>query len=243
MERAAVSLSAPRSAVFTDGLGERRLVADAAGREAFEWLCLRSELASVPSFEFALRERAGRLGSFRHPAYARVRSVERLNEPGATLTLVSDHVEGIRLSDVLARVDARRVPLDINTALHLIRQLVPAVALLHETARDAAHGALGPERLVVTPQGRLIVVEHVCGAAIEQLHFSQERYWTELRVPVPKSAGPVRFDQRTDVMQIGITALSLVLGRLVKDEEFPGHLDEMLASARAVSPRGGSEGL
>ena len=243
MERAAVSLSAPPAVVFEDGLGERRLVADAGGRESSEWLCLRTDLSSVPSFEFALRERVGRFASFRQAAYARVRSVERLNDPGATLTVVSDHAEGIRLSEMLASVESHGLQLDINAALCMVRQLAPAVAQLHEFGRDAAHGAIGPERLIVTPQARLVVVEHVCGSALEQLRYSQERYWTELRVPVPRAAGPARFDQRTDVLQIGITALSLVLGRLIREEEFPAKLADVLASTWAVSARGGFEPL
>jgi hypothetical protein len=243
MERAAVSLSAPPSVVFHDGLGERRLVVDPTGRETFEWLCLRSELASVPSFEFALRERVSRLAGFRHASYARVRSVERLNDPDATLTVVSEHAAGVRLSEILSNVEAQGLALDINSALCLIRQLVPAVALLHESSRDASHGALGPERILVTPQGRVVIVEHVCGSALEQLRFSQERYWTELRVPLPRSAGPARFDQRADVLQIGITALSLVLGRLLREDEFPSRLGEVVASTWAVSARGGFEPL
>ena len=62
-------------------------------------------------------------------------------------------------------------------------------------------------------------------------------------MPLPRSAGPARFDQRTDVLQIGITALSLVLGRLLHDEEFPSRLGEVLASTWAVSVRGGFEPL
>jgi len=41
---------------FRDGLGERTLTNNAAG-DPIEALCLRRELAVVPSFEFALRER------------------------------------------------------------------------------------------------------------------------------------------------------------------------------------------
>ena len=246
MERAAVSLSAPPSVVFHDGLGERRQTIDPTGHDTLELLCFRDALASVPSFEFALRERVGRLAGFRHAYFARVRSVDRLNDRDQTLALVSDHVPGIRLSELLATADARGVSLDINTALCLIRQLVPAIAALHEHARDlasSAHGALGPERLVVTPNARLIVVEHVMGGAIEQLRFSQERYWTELRIAVPRSAGPARFDHRTDVTQFGLVALSLILGRLLRDEEYPSRVGEVLASTWAVSARGGFEPL
>ena len=243
MERAAVSLSAPPSVVFHDGLGERRQTVDPTGHDTLELLCLRDALSSVPSFEFALRERVGRLAGFRHAYYARVRSVDRLNERDQPLALVSDHVPGIRLSELLTNLDTRGVSLDINTALCLIRQLVPAIATLHEHARDVAHGALGPERLVVTPNARLIVVEHVMGAALEQLRFSQERYWTELRIPLPRSAGQPRFDHRADVTQLGCVALSLILGRMLRDEEYPSRVGDMLASTWAVSARGGFEPL
>jgi hypothetical protein len=48
---------------------------------------------------------------------------------------------------------------------------VPAVAVLHENARDVAHGLIAPERLIVTPNARLVIVEHVLGAAIEQTGY------------------------------------------------------------------------
>ena len=243
MERATVPASAPPSVAFTDGLGERRHLVDPTGNEKWELLCLRQELAEVPSFEFALRERVSRLSSFRHAYYGRVRAIERLTDREKTLAVVSDMTPGVRLSDLLARTDERKLGLDINTALCLIRQLVPAVAILHETARDVAHGAIGPERLVVTPNARLVVVEYALGAALEQLRFSQERYWNELRIALPRTVGLPRFDQRADVTQIGMVALSLILGRPLKDDEYPARIADVVASTWALSSRGGYEPL
>ena len=243
MERATVPASAPPSVAFTDGLGERRHLVDPTGNEKWELLCLRQELAEVPSFEFALRERVSRLSSFRHAYYGRVRAIERLTDREKTLAVVSDMTPGVRLSDLLARTDERKLGLDINTALCLIRQLVPAVAILHETARDVAHGAIGPERLVVTPNARLVVVEYALGAALEQLRFSQERYWNELRIALPRTVGLPRFDQRADVTQIGMVALSLILGRPLKDDEYPARIGDVVASTWALSSRGGYEPL
>ena len=85
--------------------------------------------------------------------------------------------------------EERRLHLDLNAALCLLRQLVPSVALLHENARDVAHGLIAPERLIVTPRARLVVVEHVLGSAVEQLQFNRERLWQELRVALPSSVG------------------------------------------------------
>src|SRR5207253_1384854 len=92
---------------------------------------------------------------FRHAYYARVRGVERASDRDQTLTITSDAAPGIRMSELLARTEERRIPLDINAALCLIRQLVPAVAMLHENARDVSHGALGLERLPMGLRGWL----------------------------------------------------------------------------------------
>ena len=243
MERAALPLSSRPTAAFVDGLGERRQIVDPTGNETIELLCLRNELAAVPSFEFALRERVSRLAGFRQSSFGRVRSVERLADRETALAVVSDHIDGVRLSDMLVNAEERRLGLDINIALCLIRQLVPAIATLHESASDTAHGAIGPERLVVTPDARLVIVEYVLGAAIEQLHYSQERYWHQLRIPLPRAPGPPRFDQRADVTQIGVVALSLILGRQLRDDEYPSRIGDVVASTWAVSARGGFEPL
>ena len=201
----------PKAAVFHDGLGERRRISDVSGADTIEQLCLRSDLTAIPSFEFALRERASRLANFRHVSYARVRSVDRLTDPASTLTVVSDSIKGVRLANLLTASERRPVTLDINASLHLLRQLVSAVAMLHETARDVAHAVIGPERIIVTPSARIVIAEYVLGAALEQLRFSRDRYWKELRIPLPPSSALPRFDHRADVTQIGAVALALVI--------------------------------
>ena len=241
MDSAVARASTPAAVLFEDGLGVRRHILDQATNETLEMLCLRGELTAVPSFEFALRERVSRLANFRHAYYGRVRRVDRLTDQAATLALVSDCTQGARLSEILMVAERRRLALDINAALCLIRQLVPAVAMLHQNARDVAHGAMGPERVVVTPHARLVIVDYVLGAALEQLRYSHERYWKEFRIALPRSAGLPRFDHRADVTQIGIVALSLILGRPLKDDEYPARIGDVVASATAMSALGGRE--
>jgi len=228
----------PEAPLFSDGLGERVVAADGATGELLQILRLRPALTAVPSFEFALRERTARLANFRHAYYVRVRRVDRALAPQAALALVSDHLEGTRLSDILRVAADNRLQLDINAALCLIRQLVPAVAVLHENARDVAHGLLAPERLVVTPNARLVIVEHVLGAAIEQLQFGRERLWQEFRVAMPPSAGVPRFDHRSDVIGMGLVSLALILGRPLEADEFPHAIPDLLNIARERSALG-----
>ena len=229
--------------VFEDGLGIRFLITDPSGAPSTEVLVLRPGLTAVPSFEFVLRERVARLGSFSHPSFALLRGVDRTGgaEPG--LRMRSDAVEGTRLSRLIENAQTDGVFLDINTALYVTRQVVAAIAALHERGRDLSHGAIALERLVVTPQGRVIVVEHGLGAALQQLRYSPERYWNELRLALPASGGALLFDQRVDVIQIGVVALALILGRPLNDGELPAHASDLVATARAVSLRGGVEPL
>ena len=233
----------PEAPLFSDGLGERVVAADGATGELLQILRLRPALTAVPSFEFALRERTARLANFRHAYYARVRRVDRAMAPQAALALVSDHMEGTRLSDILRVAADKRLQLDINAALCLVRQLVPAVAVLHENARDVAHGLIAPERLVVTPHARLIIVEHVLGAAIEQLQFGRERLWQEFRVAMPPSAGAPRFDHRSDVIGMGLVSLALILGRPLEADEFPHAVPDLLSAARERSALGEEQPL
>jgi serine/threonine protein kinase len=238
-----MSSDGPEAPLFCDGLGDRVVAADGATGELLQILKIRPALSAVPSFEFALRERTARLANFRHAYYARVRRVDRVQVPAPGLAVVSDHVEGTRLSDILRVAHERKLQLDINAAICLIRQLVPAVALLHENARDVAHGLIAPERLVVTPHARLVIVEHVVAAAIEQLQFSRDRLWQEFRIAMPPSAGLSRFDHRADVTGVGLVALALLLGRPLAADEYPHKLPALLNEARERTALGEEQPL
>src|SRR6185295_15498945 len=155
----------------------------------------------------------------------------------------SDHLEGTRLSDILRVAHEKQIQLDINAALCLIRQLVPAVAVLHENARDVAHGLIAPERLIVAPNARLVIVEHVLGAAIEQLQFGRDRLWQEFRVAMPPSAGLPRFDHRADVTGMGLVSLALILGRPLRADEYPHRIPDLLNEARERSALGEEQPL
>jgi hypothetical protein len=231
MKPAPSSSPSTAPAPFTDGLGARVRLAERGGDE-LEVLRLAREFVAVPTFEFALRERVGRLAGFRHASYARVRRVDRFDD-GSVLGIVSEHAAGVRLSEILARAEERPFEIDISAALCLVRQLVPAIAALHEVAREIAHGAMAPERLLVTSQARVIVTDYVLGSAIDQLRLSRERLWKDLRIAVPPGAGSPRLDHRADLMQVGVASLSLILGRPLQKDELRA-IPELVGNATAA---------
>ena len=221
METASTRVHDPRQATFKDGLGTRYRREGTEG--PFEVLVLRDTFATIPSFEFLLRERLNRLAHVRSESIARVYDVEHVPE-GAKLAIISKAVAGVRLSRMLAVAEQKLLPLDVESALGLIHQLVTAMAELHDHAPDACHGTLAAERVIVTSNGRIVIVEHVLGAALAQLQHSPERYWKELRIALPIAVNSPLLDRRADVAQIGMIALALLLGRPIADDEYPDNI-------------------
>jgi hypothetical protein len=236
-----VSSPQPTQLTFEDGLGERRYATGPAG-EPLEVLKLSTALSSVSSFDFALRERTARLAGFRHESYGRVRTIE-LDRRTSALLVTGDYVAGIRLSTLLIEAQKRGLTLEFNAVRHLVRQLATAAAALHAAAPDVGNGAIAPQRLILTPAGRLIVVEYALGAALEQLALHRTLYWRELAVAVPGSTALPVFDTRTDVTQVGVTALALILGRPLTPDEYPDRLADLIRSATARSVAGSVEPL
>jgi PEGA domain len=242
-EPAAARESATVRRGFEDGLGRRYRPATRLDSDTpLEILCFSHEITDVPAFDFALRERVARLSDLQHPSFARIRKVDRLNDERGTVVLMSDGATGVRLIEILADAERTGRTPDLNAALNLIRQLVSGIAALHQHSR-VAHGAIAAERLFVTPRGRLVVVEYALGAALEQLKYSRERYWKELRVALPMNVGLSRFDERADLTQVGVVALSLLLARPLRDDEYPRQIEELLASACERGTDGAQQAL
>ncbi len=203
---------------------------------SLELLRFRRELAVTPGFDNALREGVERLSRFRHAAFAEIRAVVYLNEHD--LTLVSVHMPGQRLSEL--PTGKLRKGLHPAIVTWIIREITPALAALHSSGPAAAHGALSADRIVFTPEGRLCLVEHPLGAALQRLGQSPAALWHEFGLlTIGDERGLARIDARNDVVQLGTIALSMLLGRTITLTDFqrnlPALLDEFSAMA-SVSP-------
>ncbi len=220
---------------FRDGLGERLTVAQPS-RGELEYLHFCPSLASAPFFASSVKTRVARLARFTHGSYTRVRRVEQAVDGDGSLALVSTHVAGRRLAEILdvaARADLKPTTAGV---LGVTRQVMTAAALLHDFAPDGFHGALGPERLILTADGRIVVAEHVLGTAVEQAAgaWGATRLWQEFRLAALSDTGLTHYGRRTDVLQIGLTALALCLGRPLEAGDYPDQLGYLLARLTEV---------
>jgi len=205
---------------FADSFGDRLLLFDNAG-PALELLRFRGELAAQRGFEAAVRRRVDQLAEFRHPLFARVRSVTMLDDPHPQLALISDLVKGERLTTLLESAERATLRPDPGSAVWLLRQLLPAIAALHDAGAGLPHGILGTNRIVVTPEGRLVIAEHPLGGSIEGLGLSAGDLWRRFGVAARESGGRSTLDPGTDVTQIALVALAVLLGRPLRADEYP----------------------
>jgi serine/threonine protein kinase len=216
-----------------DGFGDRLLMFDNTSTPSLELLRFHRELTAVAGFEDALRERVQRLSSFRHDAFAPVRTVQYLDD-GTALALVSEHAQGQRLSEIYNQ--RPRTGLNPAIVTWLLRELTPALAALHDDGEGVAHGALTPDRIVLTPEGRLCIVEHVLGSALGALNRTPSALWRDFSVIAPPDIlGVARLDAATDVSQLAAIALSMLLARPMSLQEYqhrvPALLDEFSEAA------------
>jgi serine/threonine protein kinase len=221
--------------LFRDGLGDRLIVPDAHGRPAHECLLIRSEFASIPAFDFALNERLWLVEKFDHPAFLTVRNIARESGRLTSISLIHDLTGGTRLADVLAKAAMNGRPISTGATVFVLKEVLDALAELHRQSGDLAHGAIAPERIVLA-DGKVRIADYVLGPAIEQLRFTTERYWKELRVAVPPSAGGARLDRRVDVAQAALMAVAMFAGRPLKDTEHLGGIGDVLLSISVPQP-------
>ncbi|MGH9219291.1 MAG: hypothetical protein ACRD1W_08310, partial [Vicinamibacterales bacterium] len=228
MDRVLLTVTPP--ATVTDGFGQRIYGVDAETGDQVELLEFAQSIVEHSEFVAALGERVARFATVRHASYVHLRRLDRPAED--RLQLVSDLTPGWRLSELIEESFAASIPVDITVAIAVLRQLLPAVALFGRHNRDNAIGALAPQRLIVTPQARLVIAEHAFGPAIDRLNFDADKLWRDFRVSMPASAGLPRANARADATAVGVVALTLLLGRSLELDEYPGQLEALVEGAQ-----------
>ena len=224
------------SSGHVDGLGRRLLAIDRETGAMMERLRLRPELSA---FESALRHRVDELAHFEDERFARPFSVERDSESG-DLGVLSEFVAGSRMSDLLETAHEAGLVPGVDVALGFLLEALPALSTFHATT-GGPHGLVDPTRMVITPAGQIVFLDCSFAAVIERLGLSRSRLWTELGfASPPPSSGPVRHDVVADISQAALSAVMLVLGRRLGEDEYPDALPALLIEVVDVAQIRGS---
>jgi len=221
----------------SDAIGDRLLMFDNSGTSSLELLRFRPKFAAAAGFESALRARVSELASFAHSAFPQIRAVQRLDD--GELALVSTSTAGKRLAEIIRALNVKGGA-HPSFAAWLVRDLTAALADFQRHADGIAHGALTSERIIVTPDGRLVITEHVLGSALNSLRLPVTDLWRDLGLIASANAlAKAQLDRRTDVIQLGWIVLSVLLGRRVTPDrsgDAAALVDEFARRCSARSP-------
>jgi PEGA domain len=218
------------SSGYTDGLGRRALAFDRVTGGMLEHLYLRPELAA---FERGIRDRVANLASFDDDHFARVYRTERDVETGE-LKIVSAFVPGTRLSDLIDTAESAGFVPGVDVAIGFLLNGLPALTTLHNTV-GFAHGLIDPARTVVAPNGHIVFLDPALGNVMERLALSRRRLWTSFGIAAAPSSQSPRFDAASDVAQVALTAVTLVLGRRLRESEYPDGIASLLTEVGDIA--------
>ena len=217
------------SSGFSDGLGRRTLAFDREDGTMLERLVVRAELSA---FERGLRERLERLAVLDDERLQKPRSIER--GPDGSLVVLSEFVPGTRLSELLDAIAQQGTVPGVDVALGFLLDVLPALCGLHAGA-GFCHGAISPGRTVLTPAGQVVLLDAIYAEALTHLQYSRRRLWTEFGIAMPPAVGHARFDAAADVAQAALSALTLIIGRPVAEEEYPDGIAPLLVEVVEVA--------
>ncbi len=224
-----------RSDLRHDGFGSRYSTRD-LHFGAVEILDLSSALGT-PAAEQAIRATAARQAEANASMLCRVIRIARKDQ---TLSITTVAADGIGFGDVLAALEFGTVTLGDEAILELAGTAIGAVAAMHQLPGSPAHGALNPSHLIVRRDASVVLTGAVFGDALQALQCNREQLWRIFGVALPPSASLPRFDQRTDVTQLGTLVLALLLRRALTPGEYPKGMIDLVEAATdgiAVSAR------
>ena len=213
-----------------DGLGIRRVESD--GRIQTEILALAPVLANHPIVEQAIRTRAARYADLDVRSLA---SVRRLDRSGASVNIITEMPAGVRLSHLLTHLESTGEAVPEPAIFELASLIINAVASLHAWPGGLAHGAVNPAHMLLTTDGRVLLTDGVFGGGLEALQRNREALWKEFRLAMPPAASLARFDQQTDVTQMGASILALILRRPLRAAEYPRGASDLVMTATEAS--------
>jgi hypothetical protein len=175
------------------------------------------------------------LANFKDLAFVAVREVVH---DGPNLTLVTTRVAGQRLSDLSAKISKGK---RVTFVTRLLRDATRALAELEAVGGGVTHAALTADRILLTPEGRVCITEHVLASALQELALWPEELWTEFGLLArADQEGEAVFDSRTTVMQLGVVALSVLLSRSLTLHDFEHDLPALLQEFSAQSSNSSS---
>jgi serine/threonine-protein kinase len=137
---------------------------------------------------------------------------------GVAPYVVFEYVDGQSLRDYLAA----RAPLETETAVRLTAQLADVLQYVH--AHGVVHRDLKPENVLVTPDGRVKLVDFGIALLRGARRLTFQRLSSEVGTPdymAPEQVQGERGDARTDVYALGVILYEMLTGEVPYQGDSP----------------------
>jgi serine/threonine-protein kinase len=167
---------------------------------------LKPELTSDPTYVKRFQAEAKAAGGLSHSNIVQVYSV---GQADGRHFIAQEYVQGSTLKSFLQRKGA----LDLQTALHIMRQVASALQAAAE--RGIVHRDIKPENIMLTRKGEVKVADFGLAQLMggERLNLTQEG--TTMGTPLymsPEQVNGQKLDQRSDIYSFGVTCYHMLAG-------------------------------
>ncbi|HVJ86396.1 MAG TPA: serine/threonine-protein kinase [Caulifigura sp.] len=167
---------------------------------------LKPELTSDPTYVKRFQAEAKAAGGLSHSNIVQVYSV---GQADGRHFIAQEYVQGSTLKSFLQRKGA----LDLQTALHIMRQVAAALQVAAE--RGIVHRDIKPENIMLTRKGEVKVADFGLAQLMggERLNLTQEG--TTMGTPLymsPEQVNGQKLDQRSDLYSFGVTCYHMLAG-------------------------------
>jgi serine/threonine-protein kinase len=167
---------------------------------------LKPELTSDDTYVKRFQAEAKAAGGLSHSNIVQVYSV---GQADGRHFIAQEYVQGSTLKSFLQRKGA----LDMQTALHIMRQAASALQAAAE--RGIVHRDIKPENIMLTRKGEVKVADFGLAQLMggERLNLTQEG--TTMGTPLymsPEQVNGQKLDQRSDIYSFGVTCYHMLAG-------------------------------
>jgi eukaryotic-like serine/threonine-protein kinase len=167
---------------------------------------LKPELTSDPTYVKRFQAEAKAAGGLSHSNIVQVYSV---GQADGRHFIAQEYVQGSTLKSFLQRKGA----LDLQTGLHIMRQVAAALQVAAE--RGIVHRDIKPENIMITRKGEVKVADFGLAQLMggERLNLTQEG--TTMGTPLymsPEQVNGQKLDQRSDIYSFGVTCYHMLAG-------------------------------
>ena len=198
---------------------------------------IHPHFAEQKPFVDAFRAEAALGAQLSHPNIVQVLDFGRV---GDTFFLAMEFVDGLPLSEVMARVFGAKMQIAVPVAAHLARELLAGLAYSHDVARASdgrllrvVHRDLCPQNVLVSRNCEVKITDYGIARALGEADTAHTRAPRgHLAYVAPEQLRALEFTPRTDLYGVGV-----MLWELLASERLFARTTEALTLAAVLANR------